>query len=252
MRDYQNEALLQKTVTLPSKGKLYNGINPEVTLRGMTIRDEIIRLNASENEFKPLADVLDRCIISDLGMSAYDLCLGDFQFLLFQLRAITYGNTMTLETRCPYCGSFNHYDIAIDEIPLVRYTMDEIMDTANLELPITKERITLNPMTPRLLDKMKSEAKKAKKHTKAHEADLFIKLSACIASIEDVDEEFDIDDWLEKLPMMDINTILQYSNKLDTMIGLDLSTVLTCDTCGLDFESSITIGKDFFRPRVIE
>lgn len=251
MRDYKNEAIIQRTVTLPSKGKLYNGVNPEVTLRGMTIRDEIIRLNASEYDYKPLADMLDRCIISEMGISAYDLCLGDFQYLIFQLRGLTYGNSIELNVQCPYCRTVNQITVEIDEIPLRETSWEELQDVANIELPMTKERITLNPMTPRLIDKIKSETKKSKKRAKANEAELFVKLSASIASIEDVnDNDFDIEEWIESLPMMDVNTILQKSQELDTLIGLDLSKELTCELCGLDFNTTLVVGKDFFRPRV--
>lgn len=248
--NYENEALFQRTVMLPSKGALYQNVNPNVTLRGMTIRDEIIRLNASEYDYKPLADMLDRCILNDIGISSYDMCLGDFQYLLFQLRALTYGSSLTLSSRCPYCGMVQESVIKIDDIPLQETTIQDLQDVANIELPVTKERITLNTTTPRILDKLTSEVKKGKRKGKGSEPELFLKLSACIGSIEGVGEDFDIDMWLEDLPMMDVNTILQHSAKLDNMIGMDLTRVVTCNTCKLDYDSGISVTKEFFRPTI--
>ena len=244
------ENLLQKSITLPSKGKLYDNLeSPELTLRGMTIRDEIIRLNANDNDFKPLADMLDGCIISDFSMSSYDLCLGDFQYLLFQLRALTYGDSMTITSRCPHCGSVNTVNISIDDIPLSDYSFDEIADVANIELPMSKARITLAPTTPRILDKIKSGTKRSKKK-RLEENEIFLKVNNAIGSIEGAGGEFDIDDWLESLPMKDINAILQTSAKLDSMVGLNLVNDTSCEMCGLEYPTTIVVGKDFFRPKV--
>ena len=74
---------------LPSLGKIYNcDVNPNVKLRSMTVAEEMKRLNSSDRPYKNLADIIDDCLIDKPGISSYDMCLGDFQYLLHKLRAL--------------------------------------------------------------------------------------------------------------------------------------------------------------------
>ena len=83
--------------TLPSLGKVYDKqINPQITLRSMTIEDEMKRLNHADRPYKVMCEIIDDCLIEKLGISSYDMCLGDYQFLLHKLRVVTYGKEYKL------------------------------------------------------------------------------------------------------------------------------------------------------------
>lgn len=70
--------------TLPSLGLVYSKpVNPNVKLRSMTTEEEMRRLAHTERPYKVLCDIIEDCIVGDkLGISVYDVCLGDYQYLL--------------------------------------------------------------------------------------------------------------------------------------------------------------------------
>ena len=81
MADYT----IAERYTLPSHGLLYDKeINPEIKLRSMTVRDEMKRLSPVTDGtiYRNMAEIIDSCLVEKPGISAYDLCVGDYQFLL--------------------------------------------------------------------------------------------------------------------------------------------------------------------------
>ena len=83
---------IAESYTLPSLGKVYDHeINPHIKLRSMTTTEEMKRLSPSDRPYENLAEIIDDCLIEKPDISAYDLCVGDFQFLLHKLRIVTYG-----------------------------------------------------------------------------------------------------------------------------------------------------------------
>ena len=103
--------------TLPSYGKVYEDmdVDPEVVLGSMKAKHEMLRLSSTEESHKIMAEIIDDCLESNLGMSAYDLCVGDFQYLLFKLRIVTFGTDYELGGKCPFCGFEQNLNINLDE-----------------------------------------------------------------------------------------------------------------------------------------
>ena len=96
---------IKETFTLPSKGLIYGQeINPKVTLRSMTTEDEMIRLSPSDSDYESSCELIDRCIEGEFPIKTYDLCLGDYQFLLTKLWLVTYGSEYKVVIQCPNCG----------------------------------------------------------------------------------------------------------------------------------------------------
>ena len=113
----ENNYIVTEPYSLPSQGKIYSRqVNPEVQLTSMTTRHELLRLSPSEKSYENLAKVLDECIVNDLGISAYDLCMGDFSYLLYKLRAVTYGPELTFISTSPKCHKRHEVKINIYEL----------------------------------------------------------------------------------------------------------------------------------------
>ena len=72
--------------------------------------------------------------------------------------------------------------------------------------------------------------------------------------IETVDgkkyEDFQLDPFLRKLPMMDTNYLIKAAQKLNTSFGIDNTLMHTCSFCGLDYTSSFRITSEFFGPSI--
>jgi len=101
---------IKEDFSLPSEGRIYGKtFNPDVTLRSMTVEDEMKRLSPSKNPYKNMSEIIESCITSEkLPISVYDLCIGDYTYLLHKLRVVTYGANYPIRYMCPKCGSIEN------------------------------------------------------------------------------------------------------------------------------------------------
>ena len=239
--------------TLPSLGKVYSReINPNVTLRSMTTEEEMKRLNPSDRPYKVIADIIDDCLIDKPGISAYEMCLGDYQFLLHKLRIVTYGSTYSLSSTCPYCGSVNSGKINLEQMEVLTHT-DDLNKYFELDLPKTNHHITLRMQTPHMLDDISIRAKEIRKKSPNMTGDPAFLLT--VESLIDTVDGISLDavkksEFARKLPMMDTNYIISYAEKLNERIGLNTTLDIVCDVCGLDYKSSFRTTSEFFRPTI--
>ena len=237
--------------TLPSLGKVYKtNVNPNVTLRSMTVSEEMKRLNPSERPYKTMADIIDSCLLTNPGISSYDMCLGDYQFLLYKLRVVTYGAEYKLSTQCPHCGCTNEGSVNIEQMNVLSFSED-IMNCLDINLPRTNKHITLKMQTPRMLDDVSIRAKELRKKARDFQGDPAF-LFTVQSLIDTVDgqkvDAVRLEEFVKTLPMKDTYTILNAASKFNEGIGLDTTLENSCDICGLDYKSSFRTNSEFFRP----
>lgn len=239
--------------TLPSRGKVYRvPVSADVKLRSMTTLEEMKRLAPSEKAYKNMCEIIDDCMVEDIGISSYDMHIGDYEFLLHRLRAVTYGEEFDLTSTCPYCGCANKGVIELNQLPLLEYSED-LDKVREFDLPKSKAHIKLRYQTPRLLDIATEKAKEYKKKASNLVGDPTI-----LFTVEGLVEEKDgarLDplkstEWVRNLPMIDTNTIIAHAQKMNDSIGVNTKLEVTCDTCGLQYHSSFRPGTTFFRPRI--
>lgn len=239
--------------TLPSLGKVYNvDVNPNVKIRSMTVAEEMKRLNSSDRPYKNLADIIDDCLIDKPGISSYDMCLGDFQYLLHKLRVVTYGTKYRLSSKCPHCGFDNVGEIDLNEMSVSSYT-DEVEKYFDIELPVSKNRVRLRMQTPRMLDDINVRVKEitSKRKSSSKDSAFLLNIESVIDTVDGSKlDVFKKSDFVKQLPMADINYILASMNKINELIGLDMTLSATCDFCGLDYDSPFRITPEFFRPSI--
>ncbi|MBO7734826.1 MAG: hypothetical protein J6S67_19860 [Methanobrevibacter sp.] len=239
--------------TLPSLGKIYGeGINPTFTIRSMTTNEEMRRQNPSDRPYKVLADIIDDCLVDKPGISSYDVCFGDFQFLLHKLRIITYGSDCKIASVCPYCGEENSGSINLGQLQVHTYT-DDLQKYFEFDLPVTKKHIKIRLQTPRMLDEIELRNKDLKKKSSGASGDsaFLLNLETIVQTIDGTyPDPISKTEFLRNLPMADTNTILVYSSKLNDSIGIDTLLHIDCESCGLDYTSRFRTTTEFFRPSV--
>lgn len=237
--------------TLPSLGKIYSpNINPTFTIRSMTTNEEMRRLNPTDRQYKLLSDIIDDCLVEKPGISSYDMCFGDFQFLLHKLRVITYGNEYKITTICPLCGSENSGSINLEQLSVNEYT-DDLQKYFEFDLPVTKKHIKIRMQTPRMLDEIEARNTELKKKSSGQSGDsaFLLNLSSIVEKIDGiVPPVLEKESFLRNLPMADTNTILAYSTKLNDCIGLNTKLDITCDFCQYPYNSMFKTTTEFFRP----
>ena len=107
--------------------------------------------------------------------------------------------------------------------------------------------------SPRILDDITIRTKEVRKSSSSEAGDpaFLITLQMLIDTIDGKKyEDFQLDPFLRKLPMMDTNYILKAAQKLNTSFGLDSELNPTCELCRLDYKSSFRITSEFFGPSI--
>lgn len=240
--------------TLPSEGKVYDKeINPQFKLRSMTTAEEMKRLNHSERQYKAMAEIIDECLVDDIGISAYDLCIADYQFMLHKLRIVTYGPKYKIESTCPYCGTLNPAVLNLESLTVKPFNEEEFKKCIQFTLPSTKKELKLRVQTPRILDEVSYRAKEERRKNPNLVGDpaFLFTLENLIDTIDGVKpEQFRLTPFIQKLPMLDTNYILRSAQKLNNSFGLDSKLVHVCNVCGLDYGSNFRTTAEFFGPTI--
>lgn len=249
-----NNFTIANEYTLPSFGKVYDReINPTFKLRSMTTVEEMKRLNHSDKPNKNIAEIIDDCLLENIGISAYDLCIPDFQYMLHKLRIVTYGTSYKLNSNCPWCGSSNINTVNLDNLSLLEFDPQLYAKYSEFELPYTKAHIKLKMQTPRILDNIAMKVKDVRKKSPDFQGDpaFLFTLEAMIDTVDGSTlDRFRLMDYIRKLPMMDTNYILKSAEKLNESFGLDKSLEHVCSVCGLDYTGNFRTTSEFFGPSI--
>ena len=252
MSDY----VVAEEYTLPSLGKVYSeNVNPVVKIKSMTTNQEMKRLAPSERAYKTICEIIDECLVENPGISSYDMCLADYQFLLHKLRVVTYGKDYKLEFTCPFCGSKEEATIDLDSLEVRNADDIDYGDLQEFVLPKTKKKIRIKMQTPRMIDQISIQSKDLDKKSKGTQGDTAF-LFTLEYMIESVDgEEIDSvrkEKFVRNLPMMDTNYIMKKAEKLVESFGIQTSIEKECPICGLDYTGSFRFTQEFFRPSIDE
>ena len=246
-----NDYIIAEEYTLPSKGMVYDKqINPNIKIRSMTTEEEMKRLGHSDLPYKLLAEIIDDCLVVKPELSTYDLCIGDYQFLLHKLRVVTYGSDYKVELRCPICGTLNKMTIDLDKLGVQEYS-DQIKEYLHITLPRSKKSVQLRLQTPRMLDdvKRKSQELLDKSPDFEGESAFLFTLTSVIHKVDgQVLDSVKLEAFVRSLPMQDANYILKSLEKIDIGVNPDISC--TCKKCKHKIESVIPITGEFFGPSI--
>ena len=240
--------------TLPSKGKVYTQkINPIVKLRSMTTEEEMKRLAPTERQYKNLCDIIDACIVEPIGISAYDMCIADYQFLLHKLRIVTYGSEYRITSTCPYCNTVNEHTLNLNDLNVVECSLEDLTKYMEIDLPKTGKHIRITLQTPRMIDEVMIKNKELKKKSKGAASDATL-VYTLISIINTIDGEYldpvKKEEFVRNLPMMDTNYIIKHAQKLVESFGIDSRIESICGLCGLDYTGSFRFNSEFFGPSI--
>ena len=245
--------------TLPSHGLLYDkDINCDIKLRSMTVRDEMKRMAPANDGtiYRVLAEVIDDCLVEKPGISSYDMCVGDFQFLMHKLRIVTYGPEYKISCRCPNCGDYDEHIVNLEDLNLEELKDFDKEEYLKLELPASKKVVELNFNTPRILDNIEKEVNRvakqyAKEHKQMSSVDWHL-LYQLVYAIKTVDGKklsvTEKETFCNNLVGRDYNAIINALDKLDDKVGLGLMFKVRCNQCGLDMSVPFRLTGEFFRP----
>lgn len=247
-----DDCIIKESYTLPSLGKVYDkAINPNVTIRSMTTNEEMKRLGKSDSSYKLLTEIIDDCLLEPKpGISVYDMCIGDYQFLLHKLRIVTYGSNYKMDSRCPICGALNKHEINLEDLKVTQYS-DDMIKHLNITLPRAKKQIELRLQTPRMLDEIQNRSRdllKKAPSTKGEPAFLFT-LESMIAKVDgQVLDPVTLSQFVRTLNAYDANYILKNIEKVN--IGIEPMIDCKCEVCGGEYLCPFPYSSEFFGPSI--
>jgi hypothetical protein len=220
----------------------------------MTARDEMKRLSPSSTPLKTLADIIEGCCIEKPAVHVYDMALGDYEFLLHKLRIVTYGEDYKVSLRCPECGDLIEVVAKLGQLGIKDFDEDEIRELQTFSLPKSGHIITLNFLSPRMVEEMEVKVKDMKRRYKNATID-FETLVRLLSNVDLIDgekkTETELENILTNLPALDLQKILNHIDKLNQQIGLDNVLYLTCPKCSEEVSTFFRFGPEFFRPTTI-
>ena len=243
---------LSADYTLPSKGKIYTTeVNPNIKLRSMTTIEEMRRLSKSDRQYQNMAEIIDDCLVEPIGISAYDLALGDYQFLLHKLRVVTYGEDYEIGSTCPTCGHLNTGVVNLDSLIVNEYN-ENVDKLLTVTLPRCGKTVQLQFQTPRMIDDIALEAKEQRRRKKLSTNITYtLTLKSAIVTVDGRKlDPIKLEDFVNNLEMMDANILMQTIVEINNSIGLDTKLEIECENCGLTYNNSFRITSEFFGPRV--
>ena len=244
---------IKEDFKLPSEGKIYaKPIDPNISLRSMTVEDEMKRLSPSKNPYKNMSEMIESCLSEKLPIPVYKLCLGDYIYLLHKLRTVTYGPTYHTRFQCPICNKIEEFDINLDEEKILKYdkSIEKLM---TIELPVTKHKVKLRFQTPADLDWIVNRTTELKEQNPDMKFDPYVALTleTFIDSIDDhpVDKAL-IYEQIKELPMADANAILKKGSELNEKVGVDTIVKVHCDNCNNDVNITFPYTSEFYGPTI--
>lgn len=245
---------IAESYELPSKGLIYdNKVDPYVELRSMTTREEMKRLAPSKTPLKVLSDIIQTCMITKPSIDVYDMCIGDYEFLLHKLRIVTHGPEYRISIRCPHCNSIHEEIINLDDLKVITYEDDEVKELMSLTLPKTQKQITLRYQTPRIVDNINLKIEEFNKKNKGTiiNPNILFTLQALLDTVEGQKLNYSkLEDFINTLPFADTNYILAKIEELNRKVGLDTVIEITCKKCGGEVFTFFRYGPEFFRPTI--
>jgi len=214
-------------VNLPSENRIYKLIDESkpITIRPMTFEDEKSLINSADEGENSINILLSRCV-SNININ--DLIQIDKFYLLMKLREISYGDDYKTLMICSHCNAENPITIKLSELN-VNPVPDDFCEPIKYKLPILGKEVILR--YPRVKDE------------RFLENDGLDNIWRFIESIDGQTNKAVISKVIEKLPLVDVKTILKL---IKTDFGIDTKIKMKCSECGEISIKELPINANFF------
>ena len=219
-------------IKLPSRGKAYVTAPEMVRIRAFRFDEEkaLRSVRGESDGVRIIAQILSNCIE---GINYQDLTLVDKNFLLFQIRRLSYGDSYKITSECTHCGEGNNLTLKISEIP-VNYADDDYTEPFTVTLPDSEQEVKF--VSPRVTHEMQFASMDG----------IMDNLHSIVASVGGVTDQFVIQEFLKQTTVRDISTLVRAA--FDSPYGLDQRINYNCASCGKQVVGEVGLNQDFFSP----
>ena len=241
-------------IPLPSGGKIYEGVtndedilNGFIQIREMKGHDEkILSTQRYLKDGSFLKRLLDNCIVSDIESS--ELANIDFNYLIFALRKLSYGDDYKFKQRCSnsFCEKQMDLDCKISELKFNELPK-KFKEPITIKLP--RSKFTVKKLLERVYhtEAVQEAEKNEKKRIDDEDKTRHRMLAATTISIISKDgkevPEDDYELFYGELSAADLAEIREKSNFQNDIEGKEV----ICPYCDTTQKVPIPLGTEFFR-----
>jgi hypothetical protein len=195
-----------------------------------------------------MSEAIEDCMKDKLEIPVYDLCLGDYQYLLYKLRVVTYGSMYKMPIICPTCGKYSEVEVNLDDLDVIEFKED-FYNYTQLKLP-NGDDIEIRYQTPRILDSIGVKARlMAKNLNTSVDYSLLFTLVTAIVSVNGVKKnEVQLEEYCKNLSMQDCNYIIAGIDRLNSQIGMGKFISAYCSVCKNDVVVPFRTTSEFLEP----
>jgi hypothetical protein len=190
-------------IDLPSEGKLYPTDSPlsegKLEIKYMTAREEDIL--TSQNLIKKgvvVERLLDSLIITE-GVKCDDLIIGDKNAVMIAARILAYGPEYLCEIANPDTGKNETHTFNLADCPFKKLPKGTTENNFELELPVSKSKITFNLLNGKDEKMITEELKRIKKTGTQISPELTTRLRYLITSIDGDSEPSTINNFVQNM-----------------------------------------------------
>ena len=237
-----------EVIDLPSEGKLYSEGHPlkdgKIEIKYMTAKEEDIL--TSQNLIKK-GVVIDRLIDSLIltnGVKQDDLVLGDKNAVMVAARILAYGPEYVCEVTNPNTGQAITHTFNLADCPFKKLPKDITENKFEIELPISKKKITFKLLTGKEEVLINEELKSSKKLGTDYSPELTTRLRHTIISVDGDESQATINNFVQNLLARDS----MYLRKEIKKVTPDIELSQEIEIGGESVKVNIPMTVGFFWP----
>jgi len=237
-----------EVIDLPSEGKLYPEGHPlkdgKIEIKYMTAKEEDIL--TSQNLIKKgvvIDRLLDSLILTN-GVKQDDLILGDKNAIMVAARILAYGPEYVCEVTNPNNGQTLSHTFNLADCPFKKLSADITENKFEIELPISKKKVTFKLLTGKEEGLINEELKASKKIGTDYSPELTTRLRHTITSVDGDESQATINNFVQNLLARDSMYLRKEIRKATPDIELTQEIEIEGESVKVDIP--MTVG--FFWP----
>jgi len=238
-----------ETVDLPSGGKVYPKDSPlssgKIELKYMTAKEEDILTSQNLIKKGTVIDTLLNSLIVTEGITTSDLFIGDKNAVMVAARILAYGGEYNVEVTNPQTSEkFLHvFDLTSCEFKELPKDVDYSKNEFQLELPVTKIKITFKLLTGDDEVKIDNELKSLKKI--GQQAEVTTRLKHVITSVNGETDRSIVSNFVNTMLSKESLFLRDEVARINPDIDLTQEVDIEGETATLDIPMTV----EFFWPK---
>tara|TARA_Y100001963_G_scaffold152408_1_gene237169 strand:- start:674 stop:1432 length:759 start_codon:yes stop_codon:yes gene_type:complete len=238
-----------ETIDLPSEGKIYSKDSPlssgKIELKYMTAKEEDILTSQNLIKKGAVIDKLLNSLIVTPNITSEDLLIGDKNAVMVAARILAYGGDYTVEIQNPNTGESiqNTFDLTQCEFKELPDDVDYSNNEFELELPVTKIKITFKLLTGKDEGNIANELKSLQKI--GQNAEVTTRLKNVITSVNGETTKGVISNFVENM----LSKESLYLRDEIQRINPDIDLTQEVEIGGESTEVAIPMTVEFFWPK---